>query len=104
MKDLIVDEKLYWNDIRLFVPNDIKNTWIPSGNLEHGFKYEWTDSNHIQNHIHGHSADKFSVVNSNSANGWTVSMRNGNRWFKKDGNTTRNTSLFANEMHIPLII
>jgi hypothetical protein len=100
MNELIKDGTIFWNDLTNFIPKDIENTWNPKGKLEDvdGFKYEWGNY-----HIHGHDANIFATQGGNSESGWTISMRSGNRWFKIDGTTTRNTQLFANETHIPLI-
>lgn len=99
---LLKSGKLDAKDISDIIPEGAPNTWNPSSgtSFEKGFKYEWSH-NGTKYHVHGHTTDPTAPVGSNAANGWTVRVRIGNRWLKTDGTTTRNTTLYGNETHIP---
>jgi hypothetical protein len=83
------------------IPSGTPDIWKDFSHIKDGFKYKFSH-NGIDLTIHFHGPDITAPIGSNAQSGWIVRIRIGNRYLKVDGNTTRNTNLYANETHIPL--
>lgn len=92
------------DEVMKLIPKGAKENWKVNPNdpnrYKSGFKYEWTDKDGNQYHIHGHTKDSHHNDDTNSGSGSVVRIRINGQWLKSDGTTT---DLLTSEMaHIPL--
>ena len=101
---LLKNGKIDGNDLAEIIPKGKPNIFKSrDGRFSKGFKYKW-DYNGTKYLVQGHSADLTAPVGSNSASGWTVRIKVGNKFLGNDGQLYRvrsKNSPNSNKTHIP---
>jgi hypothetical protein len=88
--------------LRQFIPGNVKNEFIPNGNIKAGFKYKFNVAG-VRIEIKWHSPD-LNAANlhpgSNSGNMWTAQIKIKNKYVGVDGKLYRNNK--SDKTHIPV--
>ncbi|WJE54727.1 hypothetical protein QRE66_11135 [Bacillus cereus] len=102
-ENLLERGEISLSDLKSMIPSGIPDSFVPTGTIVDGAKYQFTLADGQKAIIRWHAPDPVAASKypgSASGTRWTAQVKIGNKQLKIDGTWTKNQSL--NEVHIPI--